>query len=317
VKDQVLTGAELVARQVYWRSPLVVELYGKFKQSRRHAPSGPYATVQELEGRLQELLPAGNGLVLVHSSSDGILLAKHAQADALLNPLNSALAVLGSLIRLVGSQGTLVMPTHPAYDGDPGFMHDKSHLTFTYDPQKTPSRTGLLSEVFRRRSGTRRSLHPLSSLAVAGPLGDDLLKDNLNREKPLPHGAYSSYYRFCRHGGLVISLGVSLIKSMTLLHCAEEVRDQEWPIKGFAYERTFHVVGTGEEPWIVRERRPQFVRYLALGKVRRDLLKEGILHESVFKGIRLDWARGSDVLEFMMARNARGYPYYPLPFMRR
>ena len=61
----------------------------------------------------------------------------------------------------------------------------------------------------------------------------------------------------------------------------------------------------------MRERRPEFVRSLALGKVRRDLIREGILHESDDCGVRVDWARSGDVMEMMNRRNRTStYPYY-------
>lgn len=256
-----------------------------------------------IEDYLRQVLPDGHPLMMVHSSSNGIPIER--------NLMRAAASVLDVLDRLVGPNGTLAMPTHPRYDDLTGFMDDRSHLLPKYDPRMTPSSVGLITELFRRRPGTSRSMHPLSSLAASGPLAGAILEDNLSGPGALPHGVHSGYYRCCQMDGLVVSLGVPLINYLTVMHVAEEVRDDDWPIKGFFRTRRFIVVDEGrEDQWEVRERKPEFVRCLALEKFRRDLLREGILHESTSLGIRIDWANAHDVFDFMMARNASGYPYY-------
>jgi aminoglycoside 3-N-acetyltransferase len=224
----------------------------------------------------------------------------------------AAVWLIEVLTSALGDCGTLTMPTHPLYKENPGFMVDKSDLVLTYSPQKTPSSVGLLSEFFRRAPGTLRSRHPLSSLAARGPLAEELLADNLNDREPLPHGAESGYYRFCQRGGLVVGLGVQLIKPLTILHVAEEVRDRDWPVCDFFYTRRFEIDDGGEKRLVtVRERRPEFVRGLALGQCRRDFLGHGILNEGCLGGMQVETVRSRQLLEWMQARQ-RGstYPYY-------
>lgn len=314
--DRLLLAGELGARQVFWRSPFLNDLYHRRRNRGRETVVVDRTAVSE---HLERIGVSAGALVMLHSSLGSLAFRGGENgAPPVSNPLAIASQLLSDLVSLVGDRGTLVMPTHPNYKGDPGFMHDKSGLVFPYDPVRTPSRVGLVTDLFRRRRDAQRSLHPLSSVASRGPLTDELLRGNLNEDRPLPHGVHSAYYAFCRLGGLVVSLGTSLIKSMTVLHVAEEVRDRDWPVQGFFYERRFRI-GAGEaaREWLVRERRPEFVRSLGLGKVRRDLLRAGILHETEVAGLRVDWARADQVLEFISRRNQGStYPYF-LPGLSR
>jgi hypothetical protein len=149
-------------------------------------------------------------------------------------------------------------------------------------------------------------------LAAHGPLAADLLQENLNDRQPLPHGSDSGYYRFCRAGGTVIGIGLPLYRFATVLHCAEEVADANWPVPDFFRPRRFiveHSDGTMKHVTI-RERRPEFVRALALGRLRRDALRVGVLKELDISGVRLDVLDARGFFEMMVARQQRGpYPF--------
>ncbi|GDX55640.1 hypothetical protein LBMAG29_09500 [Methylophilaceae bacterium] len=65
---------------------------------------------------------------------------------------------INALLKILGHKGTLIVPTYN-YD----FCSGK-----TYDPKKSPSQVGQLSEYFRKLSSTQRSFHPVYSHAVMG-----------------------------------------------------------------------------------------------------------------------------------------------------
>ena len=303
----VLTAAEVAVRQVYWRVPALVSLVTKARR-RAHVAGVAPVGLDLVEERLRAILEGRTRLVLVHSSLDRLAIRLPGSLTPA-NPISAASALLRVLTRVVGPDGTLAMPTHPRYPND-DFMRDTSSLVLDYDPKRTPSNVGLLTELFRLARGTQRSLHPLSSLACSGPLAEMLLHDNLNERRPLPHGVDSGYARICREGGIVVSIGLPLIKCVTIFHTHEDTADGEWPIPNFFRERRFRVAGTRDEEWIVRERRPQFARCCAIWRMRREWLREGILHESDSDGLRIDWALASDIREFLRPRRTSGYPYY-------
>ena len=310
-RDALLLGAEITVRQVYyrWRG------LNQWNHSRRQPPPAPQVCSREkLRERLAEIGVGNEGLVMVHSSVRGMRLTNADGADGMAdNPLSVSACLFEDLEQLVGATGTLVMPTRPLFKNEPVPMDPaRVRTVFRYDPARTPCRVGLVNELFRRSPRSRRSLHPINTLSCSGPLSDELLKDNLNHQKPLPHGLNSGYHRICDFGGRVVSLGVPLWKYLTIMHVGEDVRDESWPVRNFFVERTFAIrQGDSWQNWTVRQRRWEFQRCLCLSKLHRDLLREGILHEGKVGSIRIDWANAREIRDFLMTRNTdRPYPYY-------
>jgi aminoglycoside 3-N-acetyltransferase len=77
-----------------------------------------------------------------------------------------AATVIEALLKALGPQGTLAIPTHSI-----GILGGQP-----YDPRQSPARTGRIPEYFRKMRGVRRSAHPTHSVAIHGPAGNDLLK---------------------------------------------------------------------------------------------------------------------------------------------
>ena len=148
--------------------------------------------------------------VVVHSSLRAVGLA----ADELIDQLLDA----------VGPQGLVVMPAF-TYDND------------TFSPD-APTRTGALTEVFRRRPGAVRSLHPTYSVAAIGEGAVALLEGH---ERAGATAADSPLDRLAAFGGLVLLLGVGHTANTTA-HVGEFHADAPyldipfdpaWPTHGY------------------------------------------------------------------------------------
>ncbi len=311
-KDTLLLAAELAARNVYWRMPRLRAWVKRRQARRRGAPQ--VADHAEFKDYLRSIGVVKDALVMAHSSTTGLRFSDGSQpASDVVNGMKTAKQLLDDLMELVGETGTLVMPTHVAYqtrktekDGVPG-------EPLRYDPSASSCNVGLANELFWRLRGTQRSLHPYNTLAARGPLASELLHDNLNESKPLPHGIHSGYYRICQRNGLVVSIGIPLRRCMTIMHTAEDARDSDWPTPGFFEDKRYIVRTEGQErEWIVRQRRAEYSKFcLCIRKFMRDLMREGILHEGAVGGVRVDWAHSREILDFLLARNANTpYPYY-------
>ena len=74
-------------------------------------------------------------------------------------------AIVGALLELVGSNGTLVMPAYNFTSWTEGHY---------FDVNETPSLVGAIPETFRLTKGVRRTRHPIHSLSVFGKLADEL-----------------------------------------------------------------------------------------------------------------------------------------------
>src|SRR3990172_9529646 len=107
--------------------------------------SAVVATAKEFTACLRELGVPATGLLMVHSS-----LKSFGRFEG------GAEAVVESLLALV-AQGTLVMPTYSRFLAKPE----------EFDPARTPSDCGAISECFRKRLDViRQPNNPKHSMAV-------------------------------------------------------------------------------------------------------------------------------------------------------
>jgi aminoglycoside 3-N-acetyltransferase len=327
VIDGLLLAAERLARQIYWSSP---RLRSWFKRRLSYAKPAPQVVArQQLQRYLREIGVEEGALVMAHTSVMGLRWeqpsAPQSNGDFRTDDFRAddfraddfrmvAKQLVDDLLELVGPTGTLVMPTHARYQMEHDYdLLPDGNVPFVYDPKRTPCMVGLANELFWRRKGVQRSLHPFNTLAACGPLAEELFRDNLNEHKPLPHGIYSSYYRFCQHNGLVVSVGVPLGPCLTLGHVAEDLRDQQWPIKDFFVEKPYVIRVDGhDQRVVVRQWNAEYaVPCRCWRKVVRDLVRNGVVHEGMVGSVPVGWARAQDVLQHFMARNANStYPYF-------
>ncbi|MFG2037380.1 aminoglycoside N(3)-acetyltransferase [Dactylosporangium sp. NPDC048998] len=174
-------------------------------------------TVDGIARQLRELgLPQG-ATVITHSSLSRLgWVAGGAQAVVL------------ALLRSVGADGTLVMPTHsrhltePADWGNPPVPPDWWEIiraeTPAYDPRTTPTGyMGAIVDCLRSFPGVLRSAHPTVSFAALGPLAARItdgheLDDGLGEGSPLA--------RLYEADAWVLLLGVGHDNN-TSLHLAE------------------------------------------------------------------------------------------------
>src|SRR5512145_3308437 len=110
--------------------------------------------------------------------------------------VGGAVDVLRALLTVLGSTGTLMMPTHTGDNSDPATWCNppvpEPSWPITrqnrpaYDPARTPTRgMGVIPELFRTWPGVLRSAHPFVSFAAYGPQAAYLTADHLNLELPL------------------------------------------------------------------------------------------------------------------------------------
>jgi aminoglycoside 3-N-acetyltransferase len=149
----------------------------------------------ELTRHLRELGVRPGDVLLVHMSYRAV------------RPVDGGPAgVVEALLRAVGSEGTIVMPSWGVDDDIP------------FDPAVTPvaADLGVTAELFRRRPGVRRSEHPFA-FAALGPHAATVTADPL----PLPpHGPASPVGRVYDLDGRVLLLGVGH-DADTTIHLAE------------------------------------------------------------------------------------------------
>ena len=112
--------------------------------------------------------------------------------------------LIDAFLEVVGKEGTIAMPSFCYTTGIPQPY---------FDPKNTPGRTGILTEIFRKRPETLRSFSPTHSIVAQGKraeefLADHLLKESLGLDSPLD--------RIASAGGYILLIGVTHIANSTI-----------------------------------------------------------------------------------------------------
>lgn len=108
--------------------------------------------------------------------------------------------------------GTLVLPTM-------SWRYVKPHLP-TFDELATPSNNGVLTEIFRQRYATHRSLHPTHSAAAMGTHAAAITAEHHLDDTPC--SARSPFGKLVELDAWVVMMGISM-DCCTLAHHAEEL----------------------------------------------------------------------------------------------
>jgi aminoglycoside 3-N-acetyltransferase len=122
--------------------------------------------------------------------------------------------VIQGLLHALGPDGTLLVPAL-SYE----IVTWKNPV---FDVRKTPSNIGVIPEYFRRRPGTKRSIHPTHSVCGIGRYAEDFL--NSHSQDVTPVGPHSPFRILCEKKGFILMLGCGL-KPNTSMHGIEELTE--------------------------------------------------------------------------------------------
>ena len=300
---------ESAVRNSYWRMAPLVRWYNAQKAAPKTAGASDPGPVTSLARAIETLrsLGVGRGDLLVVHSAYRPLRGDGAKPDQ----------IIDALLELIGPTGTLAMPAIPAYaeegDVEGRMTRDLTGVVCTYDPKRTAVWTGALPLALRARANAARSLHPLNSMVAVGPLAAPMMEHNLEGDRPAPCGPNSSW-KFCAdHGAKLIGLGTELPHNLTMIHVAED-SNPNWPVAGWHRERVFKIVADdGMREVVVRERYPKWAMYFAERTLAKQLCAVGIRRVVLCDGVTFEIAGARELVDFLNARNRRGYPYYLLP----
>ncbi|MBW4846637.1 MAG: AAC(3) family N-acetyltransferase [Lachnospiraceae bacterium] len=159
-------------------------------------------TKQDLKQNLKEMGIMPHDTLLLHSSMKAI-----GEVEG------GADTVLDAFMEYM-SDGLLILPTHT--------WAAMSEYHNVYDPRIEPACVGILPNLFMRRKGVLRSLHPTHSVAVYGKDSKAFIEGEENRTTPCPPGG--CYDRLKNRNGKILLLGVGHERN-TFIHCVEEHLD--------------------------------------------------------------------------------------------
>jgi aminoglycoside 3-N-acetyltransferase len=214
---------------------------------------------EELEAELRKLgVKAGRDL-LIHSSMSKI------------GPVQGGAAtVIRALRASAGPDATLVMPAYPMPSTMAQWMRDPA----PFNVSDSPSRMGVLTEVFRKMPGVLRSGHPSHSVAALGPDAAAYTADH--HKVATPCGPGSPFLVHTQRGGDILCIGTGVGK-ITSYHVIEDHLD-DFPLPVYVGQRMAKDVifpdGRRERieillgdarlsPWRVDNFKPKEVEFLA------------------------------------------------------
>lgn len=172
----------------------------------------------DLQRALNGLGIARGDTVLVHSSFDAFEGFQGKPSD-----------VISVLQAAVGAEGLVMMPTM-TFSGT-AVAYARSNPLF--DESRTPSRMGLLTELFRRSPQVLRSVHSTHSVALWGrDAGAIAAGHHLART---PCGVGTPFEALLKRNGKIVLLGTD-IGVLTFFHLLEEIFEAELPVAPFTQE---------------------------------------------------------------------------------
>ncbi len=130
--------------------------------------------------------------------------------------------VIGCLLEAVGAEGNLLMVSLPFRTSAYEYLREDP----LFDVRRTMSQMGIISEIFRRRSGVRRSLHPTHPVLAFGKDADWLVRDH--EKSTVPCGVDTPFGKFRQLGGKVLFFDVPF-DTFTFIHHIEDLLEGSLP----------------------------------------------------------------------------------------
>lgn len=248
----------------------------------------------------------------------GDILLLHSSYEQLENTGKTPQNIIDDFIDLIGDEGTLVMNSSRIYPeekkkGD--YLNaEYNNEIVTYDIKKSKVWTGVLPFVMLKDKRSKISKFPINPVVAIGKLADKMIEKNISEENDYPCGINSSW-KFCvDNNALIIGLGVDLTHSLTIMHVAEDIMGENWPIKNWYRNRKFRIIDSEnnfDKIINVKERNPKWgALHFAERTLCKDLLNAGILKTAIIDGVIVEAIRANELIYFLNSKNKGGYPYF-------
>ncbi len=135
-----------------------------------------------------------------------------------------AATVIRALLNVLGTSGTLLMPSFPASGRNKDYLESGA----VFDVRHTPSAMGIISETFRQQADVKRSLHPTDPVCAYGPLAEYYTQSHFGQLTP--YNEHSPFRKLSAQHGKILMLGTTLNGAGTSLHCLEDAVEFKYPV---------------------------------------------------------------------------------------
>jgi aminoglycoside 3-N-acetyltransferase len=252
-------------------------------------------TPADLRACLAEIGIERGDSVLVHSSFDAFEGFTGKPTD-----------VIAVLMDAVGPEGTLLMPTLPFTGTAVAWVKENP----IFDVARTPSRMGLITELFRRSPGVMRSVHPTHPVAAWGKDAEAYVAGHHLARTPCGQG--SPFARLLERAGKILLLGVD-IGSMTFYHCVEELLEPRFPVSPFTRE-IYQLSSRQKDGTIVATQtrlfEPDVSRRRSLYRLAPELKRRGAWKSKRIGRVTTTLLNPNDILDVVATLAERGIYCY-------
>ncbi len=234
-------------------------------------------------------------VLMVHSSFDSLLPMYQGTPQELVSELAA----------FCGARRTLAMPAFVLG----GRLYDKKKYFSSrpFDCRRTPSEMGLLTEVFRRTAGVKRSLHPTHSICALGPLADTLTATHHLCDTRV--GLGTPFDTMTHRRTAIVGLGVKYFRCLTQTHTPEDILGEAFPVP---FERdSFPVIIVDSQgrkvPYNLTIPRTS---YRLDNTLLRPMLPKNALREWTFHGASMFATEAAIVTQTLLQSAQRGVTLY-------
>lgn len=201
-------------------------------------------TARELVEELKRLGLKPGQVVIVHSAMSSFY-----------NYQGTPDELIDELLDAIGPNGTLCMSAYPK---------DKFNADKVFDVRTERSAAGLLTEVFRKRPGVKRSLNKLHSVCAIGPKADYIVGEH--HLSTTSFDKHSPFYKIYELGGISIALGLHSYFMGTCIHVPESLLREKLAFfrDKFDYPVTYQYLDKDGNPFnhtTLTKAKAHYVRY--------------------------------------------------------
>jgi len=266
--------------------PLMRAVYGSFDAS---------ALREHLEGRVGGRFE----ILMVHSS------VNHMKPMYTGTPLD----LVRMLIDFCGPERTLAMPAFCFDDSAFGESDATDGRPARFDLRRTPSRMGLVTELFRRMKGVRQSRHPVYRVAALGPLAEPLTRGHEWAGSPCGPGTPFDFMAI--HDTRILGIGKPY-EVLTQVHHAEDLLGDEFPVPARRGKSLSVTVIDGEEAIVIELRGRSLTWRRNMWKLRH-IMDQDRLQEWTFHHVPMFSTDAADVTRALVEAAKRGVTVYEKP----
>ncbi len=247
----------------------------------------------DFTGVLDHLKVNSGGNLFVHSGADWVGKVE-----------GGPFAILKCLMEYM-DKGTLMMPSFPI-EGMARDYIDKH----TFSSKRTPSKMGLLTELFRRTENVKRSLHPTHSVCAFGMNADMLIENHHKCQYPFE--ASSPFGKSVTLEGQILLIGVGL-EVLTHVHTVEDSMGEDFPYKVYEKnERKIVVIdeNDSEIPLVTFVHNPAVSVRKNIPQFETEMIEQDVMSKAKIAGIEFSIFDSAKLESFLYKKACLGMTIY-------